>query len=295
MGKERFFNYLANEKRYSANTLTAYRTDIEQFSVYLKSAYHIDEISQVTHQMIRSWIVEMMSQGDTARTINRKLSTLKTLFRFFRKEGITSDNPLQRILSPKTGKRLPEFVSQEHMNLLLDEIKFEEGFKGLCDRLIIEILYFTGMRLSELIELKLSDTDLNQKQFKVCGKGNKERIIPFGKELEEKISGYFQIRKNVSVKRECFDYLLITDKGKKLNRQYVYRMVNTYLGRVSTLKKKSPHVLRHTFATHMLDNGADLNSIKDILGHSSLAATQVYTHNSIEKLKKVYNQAHPRA
>jgi len=295
MGKDRFFNYLENEKRYSENTLTAYQTDIEQFSNYLKSEYHIDEISRVTHQMIRAWIVDMMSQGSSARTINRKLSTLKTLFRFFRKEGITSDNPLQRILPPKTGKRLPEFISQDHMNWLLDEIEFEEGFRGICDRLIIEILYFTGMRLSELIQLKISDTDLYQKQFKVSGKGNKDRIIPFGKELDNKISKYLQIRNNVSVKRENFDYLLITDKGRKLNRQYVYRMVNTYLGKVSTLKKKSPHVLRHTFATHMLDNGADLNSIKDILGHASLAATQVYTHNSIEKLKKVYKQAHPRA
>jgi integrase/recombinase XerC len=295
MLKERFLKYLSTERRYSINTLTAYQTDIEQFSTYLNLEYQIDEISQATHQMVRAWIVDILSHGNSPRTINRKLSTLKTFFRFLRKEGLISDNPLQRILSPKTGKRLPEFVSQEHMNRLLDEIEFGEGFKGVRDRLIIEILYFTGMRLSELIQLKTSETDLYQRQLKLSGKGNKQRIVPFGKELEESISRYLQIRDKVLEKRECFNYLLLTDKGNMLNRQLVYRTVNSYLDKVSTLRKKSPHILRHTFATHMLNNGADLNSIKDILGHASLAATQVYTHNSIEKLKKVYNQAHPRA
>lgn len=295
MLKERFFKYLSTERRYSINTLTAYQTDIEQFSTYLNTEFQLDEISQATHQMVRAWIVDILSHGNSPRTINRKLSTLKTFFRFLRKEGLISDNPLQRILSPKMGKKLPEFVSQEHMNRLLDEVEFGEGFKGVRDRLIIEILYFTGMRLSELIQLKTSETDLYQRQLKLSGKGNKQRIVPFGKELEESISRYLQIRDKVLEKRECFNYLLLTEKGNKLNRQLVYRTVNSYLDKVSTLRKKSPHILRHTFATHMLNNGADLNSIKDILGHASLAATQVYTHNSIEKLKKVYNQAHPRA
>lgn len=295
MLKERFFKYLSTERRYSINTLTAYQTDIEQFSTYLNTEYQLDEISQATHQMVRAWIVDILSHGNSPRTINRKLSTLKTFFRFLRKEGLISDNPLQRILSPKMGKKLPEFVSQEHMNRLLDEVEFGEGFKGVRDRLIIEILYFTGMRLSELIQLKTSETDLYQRQLKLSGKGNKQRIVPFGKELEESISRYLQIRDKVLEKRECFNYLLLTEKGNKLNKQLVYRTVNSYLDKVSTLRKKSPHILRHTFATHMLNNGADLNSIKDILGHASLAATQVYTHNSIEKLKKVYNQAHPRA
>jgi integrase/recombinase XerC len=295
MIRERFFNYLTTEKRYSVNTITAYLTDIDQFSAFIQSEYQMTELTQVTHQMVRSWIVFIMSNGNSARTINRKLSALKTFFRFLRKEGVISDNPMQRILSPKTGKKLPEFVSQEQMDLLFDEIAFDQGFKGTLDRLILEILYFTGMRLSELIQLKDSDTDLYQCQFKVLGKGNKERIVPFGKELGESISQYFRTRKSVVKKQGLTGFLLITDRGYKLNKQYVYRMVNGYLGKVSTLKKKSPHILRHTFATHMLNNGADLNSIKDILGHASLAATQVYTHNSIEKLKNVYNQAHPRA
>jgi integrase/recombinase XerC len=295
MLKERFLKYLSTERRYSIHTLTAYQTDIEQFSAFLNSEYHTDKFSHVTHPMVRAWIVDILSQGNSPRTINRKLSTLKTFFKFLRKEGVISDNPLQRILSPKTGKKLPEFVSQENMNWLLDDVEFDEGFKGVRDRLIIEILYFTGMRLAELIELKTSETDLYGRQLKLSGKGNKQRIVPFGKELKDSISRYLQIRDNVLEKRDCFEYLMLTDKGNKLNRQLVYRTVNSYLGKVSTLRKKSPHILRHTFATHMLNNGADLNSIKDILGHASLAATQVYTHNSIEKLKKVYNQAHPRA
>ncbi len=245
--------------------------------------------------MIRSWIVSLVDKDIKPRSINRKLSTLKSYYKFLRKEKLVSENPLAKISALKPEKKLPEFVSQEKMDLLLDDIEFDNTFEGIRNKLIIETLYFTGMRLSELTELKDSDIDLDKQQLKVIGKRNKERFIPFEQNLKNSIYTYINIRNSEFNTNNCDDKFLLTSKGRKIYKKLVYRVVNLYLSRVSTLKKTSPHILRHTFATHMLNNGADLNAIKELLGHASLSATQVYTHNTIDKLKTIYKQAHPRA
>jgi len=245
--------------------------------------------------MIRSWIVSLVSNSISSRTINRKISTLKSYYKFLLKENIVKTNPMVKIISPKTNKNIPEFVAKEKMDILFDDIEFGNDFEGTRNRLIIELFYFTGMRLTELIELKDKDIDENNQRLKVLGKRNKERIIPFSNVLLDSIKNYRLAKDKILEGKESNNYLFITSKGKKIYEKLVYRVVNSYLGKVSTLKKKSPHVLRHTFATHMLNNGADLNAIKEILGHANLSATQVYTHNTVEKLKSIYKQAHPRA
>lgn len=295
MYKKEFLEYLTSEKRYSVHTVKAYHKDLIQFSEFLETQYELTNPGLVTPVMIRSWITAMMDQNITTRTINRKLSTLKTFYRYLRKQGFVNSSPLQKIIPPKTNKRLPEFVNEEKMDLLLDQDVFEADFKGQRNRLVIEILYNTGMRLSELTNLRITDIDLPKQELKVLGKRNKERLIPFNNTLKEILESYMRERENEFGINAESNFLLLTDKGKKIYKKLVYRIVNSYLGTVSTLKKKSPHVLRHSFATHMLNNGADLNAIKEILGHANLAATQVYTHNTIENLKKVYKQAHPRA
>jgi integrase/recombinase XerC len=245
--------------------------------------------------MVRTWIVSLIEQDISARSVNRKLSTLKSYFKFMTKEGLVQENPMPKIQSPKTSKKLPVFVDNESMETLFSAEIFSDDFEGIRDRLILEMFYMTGIRLSELINLKDPDIDFYQQNIKVLGKRNKERLIPVSSGLIDSIKKYLEIRNKSIEAVEQNDYFYVTIKGKKLYEKLAYRIVNSYLGKVSTLKKKSPHVLRHTFATHMLNNGADLNAIKEILGHSSLAATQVYTHNTIEKLKNIYNQAHPRA
>ena len=245
--------------------------------------------------MIRAWIMDLIDNKISGRSVNRKLSSLKTFFRYLRKNNLVTANPMLKILPPKTNKALPEFVSNEQMNLLLDDVNFEEGFEGKRDRLIIEMFYFTGIRLAELVGLTNADVDLEKKQIKVLGKRNKERIIPFGNILERSIVAYISEREKMTGTVRAEQAFFTTKKGLKIYKKLVYRVVNSYLSKVSTLKKKSPHILRHTFATHMLNNGADLNAIKELLGHANLSATQVYTHNTIDKLKSIYNQAHPRA
>jgi integrase/recombinase XerC len=243
--------------------------------------------------MIRSWLVEELNNGNSARTVNRKITSLKSFFKYLVKEEVIKDNPTLKISSSKTSKKLPQFVGLDDMNKLLDKLKFNNEYSGKRDRLIIEIFYSTGIRLSELINIKLKDVDTIKSQVKVLGKRNKERIIPLTKELKKSIDNYMGLRMN----EKAIDrsYLLLTDSGKKLNPSMVYRKVNDLLKGVTTIDKKSPHILRHTFATHMLNNGADLNVIKELLGHASLSATEVYTHNSIGKLKQIFNNAHPRA
>jgi len=290
-----FINYLKFEKRYSPHTITAYKKDLEQFDSFLKSEYEVTKADYVSYQMVRSWIVGLMEQDISARSVNRKLSALKSYFKYMKKEGYIRENPMPMIQSPKTSKRLPVFVDPESMETLFSSEIFDDGFEGIRDRLILEMFYMTGIRLSELINLKDSDIDFYQQNIKVLGKRNKERLVPISPGLINSIKKYLEIRNKSVEVIEQNDYFYVTIKGKKLYEKLAYRIVNSYLGKVSTLKKKSPHVLRHTFATHMLNNGADLNAIKEILGHSSLAATQVYTHNTIEKLKNIYNQAHPRA
>ncbi|MBN3034408.1 MAG: tyrosine-type recombinase/integrase [Bacteroidales bacterium] len=290
-----FIRYLEYEKRYSVHTVRAYRTDLEQFREFLSAIYGLEQPCEADPVMVRSWVVSLMEASLDARSVNRKLSSLKSFFRYLRKQGHSTESPLTRVTAPRTRKRLPEYVEQEQMDLLLDEVDFGQGLTGQRDRLIIEILYFTGIRLSELVNLKHSDIDLYRDHLKVLGKRNKERIIPFGKELRASLADYTRMKEKAGFFRGPGDYLLLTDKGKKVYQKLVYRVVNSYLSRVSTLKKKSPHVLRHTFATHMLNNGADLNAVKELLGHANLSATQIYTHTDIEKLRSVYRQAHPRA
>lgn len=292
---QKFIDYLKFEKRYSPNTLTAYHNDLSQFSDYMQVTYNTNDINLVNYQMIRSWIVELIGEGITSRSVNRKISTLKSYYRYLQKEDIIKLNPLTKITPPKTNRKLPEFVDRETMDFLFDQVTFSNNYEGTRDKLIIEIFYSTGMRLSELINIKDSDIDLVRHQIKVLGKRNKERIIPFTGDLKETIIQYKSVRDSEIDGIKQNDYFFLTKKGKNIYKKLVYRVVNLYLSQVSTLQKNSPHVLRHTFATHMLNNGADLNAIKEILGHANLSATQVYTHNTIEKLKTVYKQAHPRA
>jgi integrase/recombinase XerC len=236
-----------------------------------------------------------MENKISARSVNRKITTLKSYFRFLVKEGLIQENPMSRVIAPKTSQRLPVFVEQDSMKILFEEVDFGEGYPAERDRLIMELFYATGMRLSELINLKDIDLDLFKNILKVTGKRNKQRIIPFTNNLAGKLRHYHEIKKQEFPGEGQESLLFLTNKGEKLYPKMVYRMVHRYLNQVTTISKRSPHIIRHTFATHMLNNGADLNAIKEILGHANLAATQVYTHNTIEKLKSIYKQAHPRA
>ncbi len=291
MNSERFLEYIKDERRFSPHTVLAYKNDLKQFFAFL-TEMEIQEINEINHSIIRSWIIQLIEHKISNRSINRKLSTLKSYFRHLIKEGVIEENPMHKVLSPKTAKRLPIFLEESSMDLLLDEIDFGKGFIASRDKLIIELFYSTGMRLSELINLKLNDINSYDKSLKVLGKRNKERIIPLNNIVYNHIEEYL-IKKKEETSQG--DFLFVTEKGGKVYEKLVYRLVNSYLSKVTTLTKKSPHVLRHTFATHMLNNGADLNAIKEILGHSNLAATQIYTHNTIDKLKSIYKQAHPKA
>lgn len=291
MINESFFRYLQYEKRFSPHTLTAYKADLEAYSEYLKIQFEIEDLSQVSHTFIRSWIVQLLDTGLKSKSINRKISTLKSYYRFLQRQGEIQQSPMLKVVSPKVPKRLPQFVEEKHMDTLLNETDFENTFEGLRNRLIIELFYATGMRVSELIGLKTKDVEEKNMQVKVLGKRNKERIIPISEHLSEIMLNYSSLKSKLLVESSHY---FCKENGEPLYTKYVYRLVKAELSKVTTLQKKSPHVLRHTFATHMLNNGADLNAIKEILGHSSLAATQVYTHNSIEKLKNIYKQAHPK-
>lgn len=292
MAVSSFLQYIRFEKRFSPNTVLAYEKDLEQFFNYQKSQYETDDPALINHAMIRSWIVSLMEQKISPRSINRKLTALKTYYKFLLKKGEIRINPMLKVQAPKTSKRLPVFVDQGKMQLLFSDVDFGEGFEAIRDRLILELFYATGMRLSELVGLTDQSIDLYHCTVKVLGKRNKERIIPFTDKLKELIKAYVDARKVVVHPSPAF---FITEKGKPVYPKLIYRIVTARISSVTTLEKKSPHVLRHTFATHMLNNGADINSVKELLGHANLSATQVYTHNTIEKLKQVYKQAHPRA
>ncbi len=287
MHKEKFLHYLKHEKRYSVHTILSYTTDLEQFIKFLFSEFQINSVKKVNFQFVRSWVANLLNNNISARSVNRKITTLKTYFRFLIKEDIIELSPMQKIISPKTSKRLAVFVEEIKMEELFNEIDFGEGFLAQRDRLILELFYFTGIRLSELINLKNKDIDYSNSTILVLGKRNKERLIPLTSPILANIKKLSSLNKS--------EFLFITEKGKQISAKQVYRLVNKYLSMVTSLDKKSPHILRHTFATHMLNNGADINAIKEILGHTSLNATQRYTHNTIEKLKTVYKQAHPRA
>jgi integrase/recombinase XerC len=289
-----FLNYLEYEKRYSKHTVTAYKQDLEQFSNYLVLTYQISDWIKIKSIHLRSWVVYLMQKDMNATTIHRKISTLKSYHKFLL---ITQAIPIMtfpHVLLPKKAERLPAFVEQDQLDKIQTMITFPEGFVGLRDYLLLEVLYVTGMRRSELIALEWKHINMEYGQLKVLGKGNKARLLPFGAELKETLLEYKQLLQETFT-GEIGDTVFITDKGKPMYPKFVYNKVKRYLSLVTTAKKKSPHVLRHSFATHLSNNGADLNAIKELLGHANLAATQVYTHNSIEQLKKVYEQAHPKA
>ncbi len=290
--KEAFLSYLRNEKRYSDHTIRAYENDLNQFRVFSETAGSTEP--EFDSLLVRLWVVSLLENHVSPRTIHRKLSSLRSYARFLLREGHLKTNPLDKVLKPKMNKRIPLFVDEEHLNHFLDTYEFSTDFKGVRDRLIIELLYQTGIRRSELIGLTVHSVDPGSSRLKVRGKRDKERIVPYGNDLAKLMNEYTQKRNDVfPLSNE--EALLLTTSGSPLYPRLVYRVVNRFLRLVTTLEQKSPHVLRHTFATHLLNRGADLNAIKELLGHANLAATQVYTHNSFEKLKEVYNKAHPRA
>ncbi|MGB0887198.1 MAG: tyrosine-type recombinase/integrase [Vicingaceae bacterium] len=287
-----FCDYLLHQKRYSVHTITAYKKDLTQFKSFLLSDFEIDNIKKANSSIIRSWIVHLIEKEVSPRTINRKISTLKSFYKYLLKNKEIEISPLLKVITPKTSKRLPVFVGETDMQNLFSEVVFENNFEGIRDQLILELFYASGIRLTELVNLTINSIDFNNSTIKVIGKRNKERIIPFGENIKKAFNQY-TIERNKLFNKPTI--LFLTAKGKKIYPKLVYRIVNHYLSSVTTIHKKSPHVLRHTFATHMLNNGADLNAIKEILGHANLSATQVYTHNSIEKLKNIHKQAHPKA
>ncbi|MEP1563541.1 MAG: tyrosine-type recombinase/integrase [Ekhidna sp.] len=289
---ETFLKYLSFEKRYSKHTLEAYGKDLNQFSGFLEKDFEIQDLSKVKHAQIRGWIVQLMDEGLSPKSVNRKIATLKSFYKFLLGREFVESNPTSQIKPLKTEKDLPAFVKEEEITNLLDRVEFPKDFSGHRDRLLLELLYSTGIRLSELQGLKDSDVNFYANTILVLGKRNKERIIPIGNSLIQLIVDYLKVRDQITIKEEK---LLVTDTGNALYPMFIYRKVKKYLTAVTTLSKKSPHVMRHTFATHLLNKGADLNAVKDLLGHTSLAATQVYTHNSIEKLKAAFDQAHPKA
>lgn len=286
-----FFDYLTYEKKYSAHTITSYRNDISQFFAFINPQKESLTIAEVNYQQIRNWVASLIKDKIAARSVNRKLSSLKSFFKYLQRQQIIENNPMAKISGPKTPKRLPVFVDEHQMEDLFSDVNFEEGFTGQRDRLILDLFYQTGIRRSELTHLKEVDLDLFNSTIKVLGKRNKERVIPISLALKRNLESYLQVKKELNLSNPM---LLVSEKGHTLSEQAVYNSVKKYLSQVTTIQKKSPHVLRHTFATHLLNNGADINAVKDLLGHANLSATQVYTHNTIEKLKKSYKQAHPR-
>jgi integrase/recombinase XerC len=290
---EQFIRYLQFEKRFSPNTVTAYKKDLYQFSEFI-TFINFDFLA-ISHQQVRSWIVSLMDQGLEPKSINRKISSLRSFYKFLQREGLINGSPMVQVKAPKIPKRLPIVITEQKMDSLLDaENVFSNDFDGLRNRLILELLYGTGMRLSELVSLSDDDFDSYESQIKVLGKRNKERIIPVSKVLAKLIVDY-QFQKNNQKFESISSSLIVTNEGKAAYPKFIYRVVHSILSFISTQDKKSPHILRHSFATTLLNRGADLNAIKELLGHASLAATQVYTHNSVEKLKAIYKQAHPKA
>jgi integrase/recombinase XerC len=287
-----FLDYLKFEKRYSQHTILSYENDLAQFFAYLASQFDSPAIADISALFIRSWLAELKEEGISSKTINRKISTLKSFFKYLLKTGVIKETPMTTVTAPKISKRLPVFVEEKDMSTLFEHVEFADTWKGRTDKLVIRLFYATGMRLSELIHLKESQLDVSNSQVKVLGKGNKERIIPLSADLLDALTDYL---KEKPVRVSGIPNLFVTEKGKALQPRAVYATVKEMLSQVTTLQKKSPHILRHSFATHLMNHGADLNAVKELLGHSSLAATQIYTHNSIEKLKEVFNKAHPKA
>lgn len=289
-----FMDYLKYEKRYSVNTIVSYQTDLEDFFHFIVETYKEDSLKKISHTHIRSWLAELKAEGISSKTINRKISGLKSFFKYMLRQGIIDMSPMSKVISPKIPKRLPEFIKENETKALLNSlVNSTENWKSLNTKMLFAVFYSTGMRLSELINLREEHVDFRRLQIKVLGKGNKERVIPMIKEVAEMIREYIKSKKKEF--EAPAEYILVTEKGKKLYSRYAYSLINNALAETGTLDKRSPHILRHTFATHLMNRGADINAVKELLGHSSLAATQVYTHNTIERLKNVHKKAHPKS
>ncbi len=289
---ELFLNFIRFEKRYSEHTALSYENDLSQFAAFMQFQFEQESLTATKHLHVRSWIVSLMEAEISAKSINRKISTLRSFFNFLRKKERIEVSPMLKIIAPKVGKRLPKHLTEENMTDLKDELDVEPSFSSSRNRLIIDLFYNTGIRRSELIQLTEKNTDTRNHLIRVLGKGNKERQIPIPTSLSDQIERYRALKAAEFSDLET-DRLLLTDKGKALYPRFVYNTVKRYIAKVSTIEQKSPHVLRHTFATHLLNNGAELNAIKELLGHANLSATQIYTHNSISRLKDIYKKAHP--
>ncbi len=289
----KFLDYIKFEKRYSAHTFRAYSDDLMHFYGFLEMQFEVNQPNLITPAMIRSWMASLTLSKIQPRSINRKISSLKSFFKFCLVQGLIDVNPTKALQVLKTKKRLPSYIEQEQMDLLLNSTTFPDSFQGRTEYLSISILYQTGIRVSELVNLKVTQIDRSAKQLKVLGKGNKERIIPLNKEMLKQVEVYIAERKLMFSDDSTLN-LLVNSKGLPTNPRKLYDVVKKYLSLVTTAEKKSPHVLRHSFATHLTSNGAELNAVKELLGHSSLAATQVYTHNSIERLRDIHKKAHPK-
>ena len=292
--QQNFFDFLQFQKRYSKNTIVSYKNDLTSFFSFLQCQYPDTPVLEIKTVYVRSWMADMKDNKMTARSLNRKMSSLRSFFKFLLKNQIVKSNPVSGIISPKMPKRLPQFIQENDIDKLFTAIEFSDGFKGLTEKLLLQVLYFTGIRKAELIAIKENDLDKMNSQIKVLGKGNKERLIPVNNVLVNDLIFYAVEKKKLGLGNEN-NNLFVTEKGISLDPKLVYNIVKKYLSQITTIEKKSPHILRHTFATHLMNNGAELNAVKELLGHASLAATQIYTHNSIEKLKDVYKKAHPKA
>lgn len=290
--EDSFIKFLEQEKRLSYHTIISYKLDLKQFQSFFNEYSSTTKIETADKRAIRSWIVELSLKSLSAKSINRKIATLKSFFKFLIKRDIIEINPTTNINSLKTDQKIPSFIKEKDINYLFDNLEVENNFEGERDMLVLELLYGTGIRISELINLKTINVNISKKEIKVLGKRNKERIIPIHDQVLNQIKKYINKKNNINSDHE---YLLCTKKGDQLYPMLIYRIVKKQLSSLINSKKYNPHLLRHTFATHILNKGGDLNSIKDLLGHESLAATQIYTHNSIEKLKETFKSSHPRA
>nr|WP_294909011.1 tyrosine-type recombinase/integrase [uncultured Lacibacter sp.] len=290
-----FLEYLKFEKRYSPHTIRSYQDDLSFFFDFLAETFGEVSLKEIKPTFIRSWLARQKEEGASSKTLNRRISSLRSFFKYQLRQEQIAVSPMTTIIAPKHSKRLPAFVEQKDTDMLFQHVEFPEDWEGVMNRMIMELLYCSGMRLSELISLSHTQVDIARGQLKILGKGNKERIVPLSDEMKSNINDYLKRKKEQFADASAFDHLLVNAKGNKLYPKYVQAVVKRYLSLITTIDKKSPHVLRHTFATHLMNNGAELNAVKELLGHSSLAATQIYTHNTIEKLKDIHKKAHPKA